>query len=84
MLIAFLIRDEDDWRLWRQSVSQVSGKAIINVADKAPLLHGHGSEREGAIEEVEAFDDSDEDDDDNNDDEVVVVDDNNMTGISVS
>ena len=62
MLIAFLIRDEADWRIWRRSVSQVSGKPIINVADKAPPLHGHGSEREGAIEEVETFDDDDDND----------------------
>lgn len=47
-------------------MSEVSGKAIINVTDKAPPLHGHGSEREGAIEEVEAFDD-----DDDNVDEVI-------------
>ncbi len=61
MLIAFLIRDEDDWKAWRQSVSHVQGKAIINVADKAPSMHGHGSEREGAVDEVEAFDDDDDD-----------------------
>jgi len=59
MLIAFLIRNDEDWRVWRRSVSEVSGKAIINVADKAPPLDGRGSEREGAIEEVEAFDDDD-------------------------
>lgn len=64
MLIAFLIRDEDDWEAWRQSVCQVQGKPIINVADKAPLLHGHGFEREGAVDEVETFDDDNDDDDD--------------------
>lgn len=79
MLIAFLIRDEEDWRVWRRSVSQVPGKAIINVVDKAPPLHGHGSEREGAIEEVEAFDDDEEDDD-----QIVIVDDSNLTGVSVT
>lgn len=78
MLIAFLIRDEEDWRVWRRSVSQVSGKAIINVADKAPPLHGHGSEREGAIEEVEAFDDEDDND------EIVIVDDSNMSRVSAT
>ncbi len=61
-------------------MSQVPGKAIINVVDKAPPLHGHGSEREGAIEEVEAFDDEEEDDDD----QIVIVDDSNLTGVSVT
>jgi cysteine protease ATG4 len=60
MLIAFLIRDERDWKEWRQSTQEVQGKAVIHVADKDPTLHGLGTEREGAIDEVEAFDDSDD------------------------
>lgn len=64
MLIAFLIRDENDWKDWRRAVQAVQGKAIVHVADKDPLLHGRGMEREGAIDEVETFDDEDEDDDD--------------------
>ncbi|KAI9707261.1 MAG: Cysteine protease atg4 [Candelina mexicana] len=64
MLIAFLIRDEEDWKTWRDSVSQIQGKSIIHVADKEPAFHhGLGSEREGAIDEVESVDDEDEDDD---------------------
>ncbi|KAI9772028.1 MAG: Cysteine protease atg4 [Geoglossum simile] len=61
MLLAFLIRNEEDWKAWRRSVSQVSGKAVIHVADVQPALHGHGVEREGAVDEVEAFDDDDDD-----------------------
>ncbi|KAI9787657.1 MAG: Cysteine protease atg4 [Geoglossum umbratile] len=61
MLIAFLIRNEEDWKAWRRSVSQVSGKAVIHVADLQPALHGHGVERESAVDEVEAFDDDDDD-----------------------
>jgi cysteine protease ATG4 len=60
MLIAFLIRDERDWKEWRQSTQEVQGKAVIHVADKDPTLHGMSTEREGAIDEVETFDDSDD------------------------
>jgi cysteine protease ATG4 len=62
MLLAFLIRDENDWKDWRRAVQEVEGKAVVHVADKDPLLHGLGTEREGAIDEVETFDDEDDDD----------------------
>ncbi|KAK8162910.1 hypothetical protein BKA80DRAFT_273978 [Phyllosticta citrichinensis] len=58
MLIAFLIRDESDWSSWRSAVTEVHGKPVIHVADSEPVIHG-GQEREGAIDEVEAFDDED-------------------------
>lgn len=62
MLIAFLIRDENDWKQWRQAVQEVQGKAVIHVADNDPALYGQTSEREGAIDEVESFDEADDDD----------------------
>ncbi|KAK2628888.1 hypothetical protein QTJ16_001991 [Diplocarpon rosae] len=62
MLIAFLIRDENDWKQWRRAVQEVQGKAVIHVADKEPTQEGLGIEREGAIDEVETFDDEDDDD----------------------
>ena len=61
MLMAFLIRNEEEWKNWRQAVSEVQGKPIIHVSDKEPPLHGRDSEREGAIDEVETFDDDDAD-----------------------
>ncbi len=60
MLVAFLIRDENDWRIWRRAVTNAPGKAIIHIADRRPPLHGQGVERESAIDEVETFDDEDE------------------------
>lgn len=62
MLIAFLIRDEEDWEDWRRGVACVQGKPIIHVADVMPCLGaaGAGGEREGAIDEVEAFDDTED------------------------
>ncbi|KAF2459579.1 putative cysteine protease atg4 [Lineolata rhizophorae] len=60
MLIAFLIKSEDDWRDWRRRILETHGKPIVHVADHEPTLHGHDSEREGAIDEVEAFDDDTE------------------------
>lgn len=59
MLIAFLIRDEADWRNWRKAVTEVHGKPVIHVADSEPIIHG-GQERQGAIDEVEAFDDEED------------------------
>ena len=60
MLIAFLIRDEDDFTKWRRSVQEVQGKAVIHVANTDPTLHGLCVERDGAIDEVETFDDEDD------------------------
>ena len=63
MLIAFLIRDDNDWKEWRRAVQEVQGKAVIQIADEDPTLHGIDAEREGAIDEVETFDDDEDDDD---------------------
>lgn len=57
MLIAFLIRDEADWRNWRAAISHVQGKAVVHVADLDTALHGHGVGRESAVDDVETFDD---------------------------
>lgn len=62
MLIAFLIRDELDWENWRQAVKHANGKNVIQVADTSPALHGVGSERDGAIDEVESFDEDEDED----------------------
>ncbi len=69
MLIGFLIRDRMDWKAWWRSVTEVQGKVIIHVADKAPHTHGPSSERESAVDEVEAFDDDDDDDNNHEDKE---------------
>lgn len=61
MLIAFLIRDEKDWKEWRQAVKEVQGKAVVHVADHDPALYGQGSERDGAMDEVESFDEEEDD-----------------------
>lgn len=62
MLLAFLIRDEEDWKKWRSAVSSASGKPVVHVADKEPSLHGRGTERQSAVDDVETFDDEDEGD----------------------
>ena len=64
MLIAFLIRDEADWRNWRDAVSHVQGKAVVHVSDRNLALHGHGAGRESAVDDVETFDDEDSGDED--------------------
>lgn len=60
MLIAFLIKDEADWREWRQAVAKTSGKSVIHVADSEPPLHSQGIERSSAVDDIETFDDEDE------------------------
>ena len=60
MLIAFLIRDEEDWKNWRRALGIASGKPVVHVADEEPSLHGHGTVRKSAVDDVETFDDEDE------------------------
>lgn len=60
MLIAFLVKDLDDWKQWKDSISQIQGKPILHVADHEPPLENGGTERAGAIDEVETFDDEDD------------------------
>ncbi|KAL2816864.1 hypothetical protein BDW59DRAFT_153031, partial [Aspergillus cavernicola] len=55
MLIGFLIRDEDDWEDWKDRVTSVEGKSIINILDDSDTVTWQG--RREALDEVEAFDD---------------------------
>lgn len=61
MLIGFLIRDEDDWVNWKNSVKYVQGKAIITVSKTDPTWGMSAAGREGAIDEVETLSDDDAD-----------------------
>lgn len=60
MLIAFLFRNEDDWKDWRTNVNQTHGKHIFHVADFQPSSSGRGVEREAAVDEVKTLDDDQE------------------------
>ena len=60
MLIAFLFRNEEDWKSWRQTVSAAPGKHIFHVADSPPSIHGRGIGRESALDEVETLDDDEQ------------------------
>lgn len=61
MLLAFLIKDEQDWKHWREVMCSAGGKPVIHVADFEPSLHGNGMERTGALYEVETLDDDEGD-----------------------
>ena len=61
MLIAFLIRDENDWRAWRTGLLQVQGKPIVHVSDVEPSVHGLDHRRASAVDEVQTFDDEETD-----------------------
>ncbi len=61
MLIGFLIKDEPDWNSWQRAVGKGGGKSVVHVADTEPTLHGHGSERASAVDDVETFDDEEGD-----------------------
>lgn len=61
MLIAFLIKDEDDWDMWKSAVKHVQGKAIINVSAHDPATGISVGGRAEAIDEVETLSDDDND-----------------------
>lgn len=54
MLIAFLIRDEDEYTQWKEGVVSVQGKAIVHISEVEPPPRGQ--ERADAVDEVESFD----------------------------
>lgn len=64
MLIAFLIKDEEDWKSWRRAIGTASGKPVVHVADEEPLLLEHSALRQSAVDDVEILDDEDEDEGD--------------------
>jgi cysteine protease ATG4 len=59
MLIGFLIKDEDDWDMWKSAVKHVQGKSIITVSPHDPA-RGVAPGRPGAIDEVETLSDDDD------------------------
>ncbi|KAB5518793.1 hypothetical protein GE09DRAFT_1156554 [Coniochaeta sp. 2T2.1] len=61
MLIGFLIRDEDDWDMWKSAVKHVQGKAIITVSAHDPATGMTAGARAEAIDEVETLSDDDDD-----------------------
>ena len=60
MLIGFLITDERDWKLWKESVTHTTSKTIIHIAKCEPAESELFTERASAIDEVEAYDDEDD------------------------
>ena len=60
MLLAFLIRDEADWRSWREEMSVAQGKVILHIGDKEPIF-SEDSDRRNTVDQVETFDDDDDD-----------------------
>ena len=69
MLIAFLIRNEADWHDWRKRIAETAGKSVVHVSDGDPSSHGSASEREEAIDEVQAFDDDEDEANDAHEDD---------------
>ena len=64
MLIAFLIKDEEDWNNWRMAIGTASGKPVVHIADEEPCLLGHGAVRKSAVDDVETLDDEEGDEGD--------------------
>lgn len=54
MLLAFLITTEEEYEHWKEGVQSVQGKYVVHVQDKEPIPRGQ--EREGAVDEVESWD----------------------------
>lgn len=60
MLVAFLIQSADDWSEWKQAIQTIPGTAILHITSGEPPGNTV-TEREDALNEVEAFDDEDSD-----------------------
>ncbi|KAF1946461.1 putative cysteine protease ATG4 [Clathrospora elynae] len=58
MLLAFLITSQQDYEDWKEGVMSVQGKSVVHVQDKQPSPRGQ--EREGAVDEVESWDEDGE------------------------
>lgn len=54
MLLAFLITSKDDYENWKEGVQSVQGKSVVHVQERE--LCPRGQEREGAVDEVESWD----------------------------
>lgn len=59
MLLGFLVRDKEEFEAWRKAVAEMPGKAIIHIHDTEPK-YAMGTERAGAVDEVETMDEEDE------------------------
>lgn len=59
MLIAFLVKDEQDFENWKEGVVSVQGKSIVHISKSQPPPRG--VEREAAVDEVESFDEHEDD-----------------------
>ncbi|KAK3703512.1 Cysteine protease atg4 [Vermiconidia calcicola] len=58
MLIGFLIHSKEEFDEWRKAVSEGEGKQFIHVHDSEPATFAPGSERAGAVDEVETWDET--------------------------
>ena len=63
MLLAFLIKDEQDWDSWQNAIKCSPFKAVVHVANSEPSIHRRVNERHDALDEVETLDDDGEDGD---------------------
>lgn len=62
MLIGFLIHSKEEFDQWRKAVSEADGKHIIHFHDGPEARYATGSERPGAVDEVETWDETGDDD----------------------
>ena len=61
MLLGFLVRSKAEFEEWWKAVEGIPGKAIIHVHDKEPK-YVTGTERPGAVDEVETWDETGDED----------------------
>lgn len=54
MLLAFLVTSQEDYDNWKEGIQSVQGKCVVHVQGKEPAPRGE--EREGAVDEVESWD----------------------------
>lgn len=56
MLIGFLIRNQDDWKDWRNRIEIGAGKPIFNIQDREPVFVDP-TEHASPVDQVVTFDD---------------------------
>ena len=56
MLLAYLIRSEQDWFEWREAMSTEKATSILRVTDLEPSFSGDFQDEVGGVDGVEALD----------------------------
>lgn len=63
MLIAFLIRDEEDWYQWRTAINNSGENPLVNISDTQITSAAFDTRKGDSLDEVLSFDDEEDGED---------------------